>query len=858
MGLREKTLYGLHDVISHLVEARAWGILWHRLTTLRFLEAKAEAGLVFDLAEDFTRALRGLPKRHPNRRILALLEEALRRDIHFIARHPSTLFQCLWNSCWWYDCREAERHYVLQNNGSREARSAWRKRGPKVSALVQRWRYEKAKVIPGHLWIRSLRPPAVPLGSQQECVLVGHEGRVHAVQFFSKGQRLMSGGEDGRIRLWDTLSGVEIAERRFSSPVRALAALGDGKRAGVGLLNGEVFVYDVAPGSTPVLIGNHKSCIISIIPSRDGRTLVAGSRDGEVCVWDIPARRRIRRIGRSGKIANAVGASRDGKLVAIARDGGVVEIHLLPEGRKIQQFRHHAMGVYGVSFAPDSETVVSCGVDGLMVWNALTGKKHCYCSKHDGLVLAASISPDGRRLVSCGTDGTVRLWALPEGQEEACLRGHNRSVVCVAFSSDGRLVASASEDGKIRIWDPERPSPPRPRPGDQEMVMTAHFSPNGRYVVSDSDVWRLWVWDSGTGEMVSGLHREKASPFVSMFEDKVLCSAWSRDGSLLAAGYSNGAVLVWEPSSGKVSGLLGHTFGVRQVAFGCTKDRLVSAGHDGTVRVWATDTQHELVCMALDEAPRVPALTVSHSGRLAAAMGREGEMMTFRTRDGRLVDSVSCRASIVYEITFSPTERFLAYERDEGGLGVHDIDARRQVLRFPRFCQGLECVAFSSDDKWCALAGGSGKVRIVSLGSGHGFSLPGTLRGAHKIAFSERDARILFGLGPRGRLAAWDVVSGKALSDGEALRSLRRSEGQFRRFFLRVFDGPGGLAVYRLGDQEAACRWPGPCWIVSADPAGGTWAVAENSRLQLLTIEGTPELVAQEPVRGRAPGTAAR
>ena len=27
----------------------------------------------------------------------APLEQAIKRELHFIARHPSTLFQCLWN-----------------------------------------------------------------------------------------------------------------------------------------------------------------------------------------------------------------------------------------------------------------------------------------------------------------------------------------------------------------------------------------------------------------------------------------------------------------------------------------------------------------------------------------------------------------------------------------------------------------------------------------------------------------------------------------------------------------------------------------------------------------------------------------
>jgi hypothetical protein len=61
--------------------------------------------MIFDLAKDFHDALAAMSGDHLKRRIFELLEEAIRHDIHFIARHPTTLFQCLWNTWWWYDCR---------------------------------------------------------------------------------------------------------------------------------------------------------------------------------------------------------------------------------------------------------------------------------------------------------------------------------------------------------------------------------------------------------------------------------------------------------------------------------------------------------------------------------------------------------------------------------------------------------------------------------------------------------------------------------------------------------------------------------------------------------------------------------
>src|SRR5256886_7666717 len=66
--------------------------------------------MIFSLIQDVADALAAMPALHSRRRILALLDEALRRDVHFIDRHPTTLFQCLWNSCWWYDCPDRHEH----------------------------------------------------------------------------------------------------------------------------------------------------------------------------------------------------------------------------------------------------------------------------------------------------------------------------------------------------------------------------------------------------------------------------------------------------------------------------------------------------------------------------------------------------------------------------------------------------------------------------------------------------------------------------------------------------------------------------------------------------------------------------
>ena len=88
------------ELAYQLTKARNSDGLAKLLCDLDFLEAKVQAGMVFDLIEDFSPALAEMPPEHPHHPTLIVLHRGLGANVQFLARHPQCLFQCLWNFCW--------------------------------------------------------------------------------------------------------------------------------------------------------------------------------------------------------------------------------------------------------------------------------------------------------------------------------------------------------------------------------------------------------------------------------------------------------------------------------------------------------------------------------------------------------------------------------------------------------------------------------------------------------------------------------------------------------------------------------------------------------------------------------------
>ena len=395
------------------------------------------------------------------------------------------------------------------------------------------------------------RPPTVQLGRAQQAVFSGHESAVNCVTYSPDGRRIVSGSDDGTIRVWNPENGAELSILHgHEGAVTSVVYSPDGQRIASADCRASR-LWDAETAAELAVLRGY-ACVAF---SPNGQWLAGTSEDGVIGFWDGEADSAVLVLP-EGKAA-VIAFSPDGSEIVGGSGKGSIRVWSLKSADKVAGFRACEGAIRSIAYSPDGQRIAIGTTGGVRL---LTGER---CNERgigadylgilqdqrvggETRVNGVAYRPDGRRIASGSEDGAIREWDAETGALLAVLRGHSDSVRSVVYSPDGRRIVSGSEDRTVRVWDTEGAAEATVLRGDEGSITSVAYSPDGqRIAVANS--WSLQQYTA----RVFGVESGTEVAVLSAYGDAVRSIEFSPDGRRIVGGSEEGKVHVWDAQTYK-------------------------------------------------------------------------------------------------------------------------------------------------------------------------------------------------------------------------------------------------------------------------------------------------------------------
>jgi WD40 repeat protein len=404
------------------------------------------------------------------------------------------------------------------------------------------------------------------------------EGEINCLDFTADGDRILAGGRDMVLRVWD-VRGRPIV------PTLALAKIRPVKKQ---MKSDKKFKTMIEAAKKAMQRGAFSTAYSML---RDSQTL-PGYERSEVAL-DLILRLKDcgTRVGIHGAWKRKAVEAQSGVMDVVFSSSAIafltaqsdhsVRMWSTKTGECVKVLKGHTNLVAAVTLSLNGREAASGSDDRTVrTWDLNSGKNLLTLKGHAESVTTVSYAPDGTTLVSGSWDNTLRFWRLPDGNPIKTIKGHEDKISAVEFISNEHIV-SAGFDGVVRMWEVSSGRLLRELKGHKDKIMCLSISPKREMLVTGSMDGTARVWDAKTGNCVR---------VIDVNELGVRAAGFSPDQNFVVTGGNDAALKLWSVATGKcLRDFQGHLREITATRFSSNGRLVISSSVDGTVMIWEVD-----------------------------------------------------------------------------------------------------------------------------------------------------------------------------------------------------------------------------------------------------------------------------
>ncbi|WP_328471760.1 pentapeptide repeat-containing protein [Actinoplanes sp. NBC_00393] len=534
------------------------------------------------------------------------------------------------------------------------------------------------------------------------CTLTGHDGRVRQVAWAPNGALLATAGTDSVIRIWRVTDGAPLRILTgHSGRVSSVTWSPDSAWVASGGNDGTVRIWAPSGGMQTQLLNSHNARVRAVAWSPDGELLAAADEAGTVLLWGPDTGRQEVTMAPNSAKVETLAWSPDGALLATGGSDRMVRIWRR-DGTQDRALAGHTSGVSAVAWSPDGRMLASGGYDRtVQLWPSDSRQPQEIVTGRAGAMRALAWSPDGELLAVGDESHTVRLVQTSDLTQVRELSSERPGITSVAWSPRSDVLAAAGAGQEIRVWRASSGTPTRPLFRGSGGVSAIAWAPDGASLAgSDGRSVRAWHADYGVSQWNPPVAASGVRSFV-----------WSPDGRHVATVADEILVRVWDPATGDVRNLTGHTDTVRAVAWSPNGTHLASGGKDRDVLLWKADQNTPLRALRAGSPP-ILTLAWSPDNRFLAAGGKDRLIRIWDAPAGTLLRRLTGHTESVLAVSWSPDGRMLASAGQDGTVRIWRTGDGSVAHTLTGHADTVRSVSWSPDGTHLASGGDDGTVRI--------------------------------------------------------------------------------------------------------------------------------------------------